>query len=215
MKTVKPLLRGLGLLAITSLPACKYTIVPYVKEVTLRTVVPIRENANFTRLETVNLADLAEAKADFPGNATIDDIVITSLAVDLTVLPTTNAASLDFTLGIADAAGVQSPISREATIGTFFTDVATTIALLPDEAKAGELNKLRSELNQFLHSDAQTTMKIGFFGRPTGGRVDIDLTAVVELRVVARVCEKTPGNMLIESALAPCDLGSSTRVVRK
>lgn len=186
----------LGLASALLAPACRGKYVTISKPVTLGTTLNIREGGQFTKFAAINFADLAKAKSDIPNNAEIKSLVITALGISYTVLPTTDAATMQVGLLIKNAAGQTTVISKTKTVGGLLTNVKNSLILAAAVGIQNDVNKLRDQLNAFLRSNANITFQIGIAGIPESGRLDIDMVANVILTVTYKSCESIPGTLL-------------------
>ena len=194
------LFRGFGIGIALLAAGCKGKYVTYTKQVNLATTIAIRENQPFNKSAAINLADLAKAKADIPSSAMVKSLHITALSITWTVLPTTDASDLDVELLIQEPGSGQTIISKKKTVGTLFTDVRTTLEVLPSATVQNALNTLRNQLNDLLEGDATVTFSAGLRGTPRGGRVDLDIAPVLTLSITYLVCEKASSPLVAMSS---------------
>ena len=192
-------------LLLPCLAGCDGKYVTYTATFDVDQVVAIRHTGAFSEVKGVDVQTFAEILDDIPPNAEIEKATITALGVDLDILSTTTASSVDLALVASDDGQPVEALSLTQSVNIAAAKLA--LFLLADSKKQQKINNIKNRINQMLVTrDPWDSLVLGLNGTVHGGRLDADARVIMKATVTYKVCENI-GSELFASEASECVSG--------
>ena len=194
-------------LTLPVLAACDGRYVTYTANFNVDETIQIREEGAYSVGKLVSHQTFADIIDDIPDNAEIERVTITALAADLTILPSTNATSVDIAFSATDDGVDLESLSFSKNVNIAAAQVFLGLAFVADDKVRSKIEGIRNRINQMLAvREPIDGLILGLNGTVNGGRLDADANVKMKVSVTYRVCENIGGE-LMASEMSECVAG--------